>query len=349
MSIISFLYSVWVIIGMIGASVAILTVLVPLLSNQKPHALNSVRKERSVSARVTVIICILIVLVSTLIGLCCVRVPDERGVSLSDARNELRKAGLKPEREPNVIETDEDATKLVKWQSLEADSIVVKGSTIYISVLDRNYPKAISYDFAHEESTNKVTVPDVTGMEQMEAVAALQLCGLQFQVFLTGSGIADTYYVVSQSYESGVTVDEGTIVKLELSAEKPSGEDRKYEYNEADSEVKTNTELNGFYLKTVSTTNASFYDAETDETPVVDYIPVRLCHVILNVDGAGESIMSISMVGKNTGLCIDNNNGVSEFYINKGDYTLTADFGSYYLTADISITESGEYSVSFFH
>lgn len=41
-------------------------------------------------------------------------------------------------------------------------------------------------------------------------------------------------------------------------------------------------------------------------------------------------------------------NGKSELYINKGEYTIMADFGDYSITVNINITCSGEYDITFF-
>lgn len=46
-------------------------------------------------------------------------------------------------------------------------------------------------------------------------------------------------------------------------------------------------------------------------------------------------------------LGIDNDNGKSELYINKGEYTIMADFGDYSKTVNINITGSGEYDITF--
>lgn len=68
-----------------------------------------------------------------------------------------------------------------------------------------------------------VTVPNVVGMEQMEATRLLKNMGLNFQVWWTEENNIpiDQYYIIDQSIPAGSSVSAGTLVKLELSVTKP--------------------------------------------------------------------------------------------------------------------------------
>lgn len=361
MELLKFFYSIWVLIGLTGASIAILTPMISILINRKNDDTKKAKK-LSTPVLIIIIIGIILIIISTLIGISCVKVPNIVGISLSDARNELRKNGLNPQRESNSIETDEDALKLVITQSLDPDSIALKGTTIILTLNESDKGlHIVTYDDEKNQSsyseinnnpgfneeTNKVAVPDVVDMEQSDAIEALHLSGLRYQVSWSGNSVGDTYYIAEQSYVPGSVVEAGTVIKLTLTNIKPTENVKTFVYSEDDDTVKTYEELNGFYLKTVSTTNGSYYDAMTNNTSMLDYIPMKLCHVIFNVTGAEDSILSISMIDKNTGLCIDNDNGKSELYINKGEYTIMADFGDYSKTVNINITGSGEYDITF--
>ena len=271
-------------------------------------------------------------------------VPDLIDRDLRYVTQKIQEVGLTYELEEGCTYADEYK---VVYASYNSQDLVPKGTKIILKV---DNPKSYIDTSAYSNDNiynNSVVVPNVIGMEQFEAVQALHLNGLKYQVHLSGNGISDKYYIIGQSYQPNSVVDAGTVVSLELSPNLPESGATDYSYEINDDEVKTADELKGFYLKTVSTTNGSFYNAETNSTTVLDYIPVKLCHVIFNVTGSEDSILSISMIDKNTGLCIDNDNGKSELYINKGEYTIMADFGDYSKTVNINITGSGEYDITF--
>lgn len=197
---------------------------------------------------------------------------------------------------------------------------------------------------------SKAIVPDVVGMEQDDAIRVLYMAGLQFQVFgdYNDDLNNDKYYVVNQSYTHGDSVDLGTIVKLELSSVLPESiEPKNFTYEQDDSSVRSTEELNGFCIYSQSVTYASFYNAVTNEVSVPDYLTEKLCQVCFNITGADNAVLSVSMEGKDVGICIDNNAGKSEIFINKGNYVVNADFGNYTKTAYVYIDSSGEYVINF--
>lgn len=92
------------------------------------------------------------------------------------------------------------------------------------SVNDKTNMNEIDDGKLEEETTNAlVLVPNVVGMEQMKATELLTSIGLQFQVWWTeeNNKNSDKYYVVDQSIPSGSKVPKDSLVKLELSPNKP--------------------------------------------------------------------------------------------------------------------------------
>ena len=299
------------------------------------------------------------------------RVPEVTGMSVSEARRYLRDCNLNDEILPNLKYNDMYVNSEINFQSIDEGEIMPKGTIIYLNYTqnvnmfenitdndDNNYnddspENQITNPNVSSELTNqndkKVIVPDVVGMEQNDAVSALYMAGLQFQVYWDAAeSDNDKYYVVNQSYKYGDSVSLGTIIKLELSPILPESINYKiFTYEQDDSSVKSTSELNGFYIYSQSVTSASFYNAVTDEVFYPDYLPEKLCQVCFNMSGVDNAILSIYMDGKNTGVCIDNNEGKSEFFINKGNYAVNADFGNNTKTEYVYIDSSGEYKIDF--
>ncbi len=299
------------------------------------------------------------------------RVPEVTGMSVSEARRYLRDCSLNDEILPNLKYNDMYVNSEINFQSIDEGEIMPKGTIIYLNYTqnvnmfenitdndDNNYnddspENQITNPNVSSELTNqndkKVIVPDVVGMEQNDAVSALYMAGLQFQVYWDAAeSDNDKYYVVNQSYKYGDSVSLGTIIKLELSPILPESINYKiFTYEQDDSSVKSTSELNGFYIYSQSVTSASFYNAVTDEVFYPDYLPEKLCQVCFNMSGVDNAILSIYMDGKNTGVCIDNNEGKSEFFINKGNYAVNADFGNNTKTEYVYIDSSGEYKIDF--
>ncbi len=292
-------------------------------------------------------------------------------MSVSEARRYLRDCNLNDEILPNLKYNDMYVNSEINFQSIDEGEIMPKGTIIYLNYTqnvnmfenitdndDNNYnddspENQITNPNVSSELTNqndkKVIVPDVVGMEQNDAVSALYMAGLQFQVYWDAAeSDNDKYYVVNQSYKYGDSVSLGTIIKLELSPILPESINYKiFTYEQDDSSVKSTSELNGFYIYSQSVTSASFYNAVTDEVFYPDYLPEKLCQVCFNMSGVDNAILSIYMDGKNTGVCIDNNEGKSEFFINKGNYAVNADFGNNTKTEYVYIDSSGEYKIDF--
>ena len=95
------------------------------------------------------------------------------------------------------------------YQSIPADSKVPAGTLVELERSDIS-------------PTSQVIVPNVVGMEQMEATKLLTGSGLQFQVWWTlDEAYAEPYYILEQSIPEGTSVDAGTLVRLQLTSTKP--------------------------------------------------------------------------------------------------------------------------------
>lgn len=367
MEIIIFIYDFWEIISIVSVAIGCIARFLPLLKRTKESSDNSLK----ISRLIIPFIATLVIGISAFIHIVCTKVPDVVGMDLSEARSLLRGESLEDEFLPNIRFDSVSVNAEVNFQSVSGNSIAFKNTTVFLDVVQENNADTMivgrsadsSKSNADKNKANpnnglsvshgkggKVSVPNVLGMEQGEAIRALYMAGLQFQVFLSSSDDfnSDTYYVISQSREYGENVDIGTIVKLELTAYLPDTVERQsFEYEPDDSLVKNTDELNGFYIYSRSVTNASFYDAATNQVSSPDYLTEKLCQVNFNITGADDAILSISMEGKSIGICFDNNSGKSEIFINKGKYIISADFGDYSKIVNVDINASGEYMIDF--
>ncbi len=93
--------------------------------------------------------------------------------------------------------------------------------TINPSVVDREieeYSVSVENSDSEENNNDLITVPDVTGMEQLEAIYLLRDLGLQFQVWWSSELTTSPYYIVSQSIPAGTSVPKGTLVRLQIAS-----------------------------------------------------------------------------------------------------------------------------------
>lgn len=374
MKLLEFFYNSWLLICIISTAAGLLVNFTPInKSAEKRNTGENTETNRFMKLLkylFNIVIVILIVFSGITYSL-FTRVPKVTGMSVSEARRYLRDCNLNDEILPNLKYNDMYVNSEINFQSIDEGEIIPKGTIIYLNYTqnvnmfenitdndDNNYnddspENQITNPNVSSELTNqndkKVIVPDVVGMEQNDAVSALYMAGLQFQVYWDAAeSDNDKYYVVNQSYKYGDSVSLGTIIKLELSPILPESINYKiFTYEQDDSLVKSTSELNGFYIYSQSVTSASFYNAVTDEVFYPDYLPEKLCQVCFNISGVDNAILSIYMDGKNTGVCIDNNEGKSEFFINKGNYAVNADFGNNTKTEYVYIDSSGEYKIDF--
>lgn len=143
-----------------------------------------------------------------------VRVPDVTGKSQTEAESLLTKEGFSV----TVVESpDAEVGKgVVISQSPEAETKAAAGSNITIRV-------------SQGAEDNKVRVPDVVGMTEMDATASLTESGLSVGNVTETSheDPALTDLVCYQSYSVGSYVDKGTSVDLRISTG-PTGKTYKY-------------------------------------------------------------------------------------------------------------------------
>lgn len=356
MEVLIFFYDCWEIVSIISIAFGVIGMFVPQLSRTKRDSDNGLK----ILKRICCFTAILLIGFSAFLHIVCVKVPNVVGMDISEARSLLRGEDLEDELLPNIKYDSVSVNAEVNFQSI-SDIIVFKNTTIFLGFVQDDI--ASSKSDTDEKDANlengldvnhgnkgKISVPNVLGMEQGEAIRTLYMAGLQFQVFLSSSDDfnTDTYYVISQSREYGENVDLGTIVKLELASNLPDTVERQnFEYDPEDSLVKNTDELNGFYIYSRSVTNASFYDAATNQVSSPDYLSEKLCQVNFNITGADDALLFISMEGKNIGISFDNSKGKSEIFINKGKYVISADFGDYTKYVNVDINASGEYMLDF--
>jgi serine/threonine-protein kinase len=129
-----------------------------------------------------------------------VELPDLRGKQESEARQILVELGLVPNIV--VVETDEFAPGEVLTQD-PLPGLVAQRSTVTMQV-------------AKERTT--VQVPNVVGMTEAEARAALQAVGLSASTSSQSSLTVATGRVISQNPSAGITVAKGTTVAIVLSS-----------------------------------------------------------------------------------------------------------------------------------
>lgn len=145
------------------------------------------------------------------------KVPDVCGVTVRDAKEKIHNAGLTLAMEPGV-NYDENMNSEVKGQSVNADTVVPRGTsvTVYIQSKPVGSPDIL-------DNEGKISVPNVVGMEQIAATELLAEKGLQFQVWWTeeNNTEAEQYYIISQSIPADSAVPVGTLVKLELASQEP--------------------------------------------------------------------------------------------------------------------------------
>ena len=122
-----------------------------------------------------------------------ISVPNVTNKTVTEAEKVLKNAGLTP-----IISCDGDKNStLVTTQVPAAKTSLLKDSVVLL--------------YSQENSTRtSVTVPELTGMTLTEAKSALKKKNLN--ISYTGTGL-----VSSQSIEKGTSVEEGTIIKVNLS------------------------------------------------------------------------------------------------------------------------------------
>ncbi len=134
-----------------------------------------------------------------------VAVPDLVGSSASDAQGTLRDAGLRANL--HTVPSAQPAGTVVA-QNPGVGAEVDEGSTVRLNVSAGGTPPA--------PEPEPATVPDVVGLEQTEAVRALQQAGLESSVQLVPSEEPQSR-VVAQAREPGASLERGDAVQINVS------------------------------------------------------------------------------------------------------------------------------------
>lgn len=155
-----------------------------------------------------------IICLSCVVGMMFTEVPRVHGWTVNEAEAKLQEAGLKIGYQPGVIREENWSSKVI-GQSIDEGSIVQKDTKVivYLNVTQISPP----------DIYGMVSVPNVVGMEQIEATELLIESGLQFQVWWTEENNVDSeqYFIIQQSIPADSKVTAGTLIKLELSPNKP--------------------------------------------------------------------------------------------------------------------------------
>lgn len=205
-------YDSWQIITIISTIIGVISVLVgfgKFFSKwEKLH-----KAIRILGTTVIIAVCALVCFTG-MVGYLFTEVPRVRGGDVNEAETKLHNAGLTMALDRG-INLKENWSSQVAGQSIDEYSIVPKGTKVII------YLNAVQTDMPDVQGI--VSVPNVVGMEQIEATELLTESGLQFQVWWTEENNieAEQYYVISQSIPADSEVPAGTLVKLELSPNKP--------------------------------------------------------------------------------------------------------------------------------
>lgn len=135
-----------------------------------------------------------------------VAVPDVVGAPASDAQAALRDAGLRANL--HTVPSARPGGTVVA-QNPGAGAEVDEGSAVRLNVSAGGTPPA-------PPEPEPATVPDVVGLEQTEAVRALQQAGLEASVQLVPSEEPQSR-VVAQAREPGASVERGDAVQINVS------------------------------------------------------------------------------------------------------------------------------------
>ncbi len=129
-----------------------------------------------------------------------VSVPSVTGLKQSEAENTLESLGFVVNvltNKDNKVEKD-----YVISQTPRSGSSLEKGSTVTIIV---------------SEGSSLVSVPSVTGLKQSEAVNKLESLGFMVNVYTTKDNNVAKGYVISQTPESGSSLEKGSAVTITVS------------------------------------------------------------------------------------------------------------------------------------
>lgn len=169
-------------------------------------------------------------------------VPEETIIELELSLEEVEVQPIHEESSdlipiPNLIGIEEqEAVNLLMSIGLKSNVYWLQGNdetADYYYILNQSIPEGslvavgtvIELERSPKQPGTPVKMPNVIGMEQIEATSLLMKNGLQFQVWWSeeeNETSSDIYYIKDQSIQAGSTVTAGTIIELELTSQNPN-------------------------------------------------------------------------------------------------------------------------------
>lgn len=211
MEILEFFYDSWISIDLIGIALGIISGVIALWTYMFKKWKNQIL--RILISVVTVLVIVLICF-GCLTNILFTKVPLVSGTTVTEAVSLLEERELNIAFEPGVTK-DENLENTIMGQSIKEGALVEKETDIVVYL----YNEETEVPNLEE----KVIMPNLIGKEQLEATEMLTEIGLQFQVWWTAENNteSETYYIISQSIPEDTEIPSGTLVKLELSPNKP--------------------------------------------------------------------------------------------------------------------------------
>ncbi len=208
----AFLYKMWQWILAVSAVVGAISVLIAFEKYVNKNSSHN-RVVRLLGNIFAIVVGTAICL-SGIVQMMFTEVPRVYGTTVNEADTRLREADLTIAFQPGVSRDDNWASEVI-GQSIDEGRIIQKSTPIvvYLNATQNSAP-----DFQ-----GKVIVPQVTGLEQLEAIELLTQSGLHFQVWWTEVNNVDSekYYIIGQSIPADCAVPAGTLIKLELTPNSP--------------------------------------------------------------------------------------------------------------------------------
>ena len=169
-------------------------------------------------------------------------VPEETIIELELSLEEVEVQPIHEESSdlipiPSLIGLEEqEAVNLLMSIGLKSNVYWLQGNdetADYYYILNQSIPEGslvavgtvVELERSSKQPGTPVEVPNVIGMEQIEATSLLMKNGLQFQVWWSkeeNETSSDIYYIKNQSIQEGSTVTAGTIIELELTSQNPN-------------------------------------------------------------------------------------------------------------------------------
>ena len=262
---------------------------------------------------------------------------DLKGKTLSEAKTELEKLGLKVSESGTEISDEYEKGQII-------DQDVAKGETVKTGTTVKVTVSAGS----EEENTEEVDVPDVTGKTSDSAMSALEAKNLTVSREFEFSNDVPAGQVIRQDPKSGTTVKEGTKVTIYVSQ---GSESIKVPNVEGMSESDAKNALSGFnvttsteYSDSVAAGNVisqsidagKYVDKDTAITIVVSSGPEKVSYYIRSQVKAPTDVTvtsaDIELYKSGGSDLIDSWNGVTSFPYTVEEHNIDVPKGTIVIT-----------------